>query len=170
MRKVLFVILLSVSSLNMFAQKFTVQQGGHCFTMDIPAYMTKTYELNDVAPLQYQNTSKEAYVIVIDDSKDQLESLGIKFIDAKDFLLNFIKNYKKDANSRKTSSITEFQSNRNGHAQVELTWKDENIEYFMLITSVETPTHFYKIMCWTIMENKEILMDDYLAISKTLKD
>lgn len=81
---------------DLSAQGFTKKTGGQCFTMDIPDYMTKTYELNDDASLQYQNTLKDAYIVVIVDEIDQLESVGIKFLKAKDYFDNFIKSYKTD--------------------------------------------------------------------------
>ena len=72
--------------LNLSAQSnFTEKSGGHCFIMDIPDYMAKTYDLNEAASLQYQNFTKEAYAIAIVDFKDQLENLGMKFLNAKEF-------------------------------------------------------------------------------------
>jgi hypothetical protein len=170
MNKTLFTIALLIGSFTTFAQGFTSQKGGHCYTMDIPDYMLKTYELNDVASLQYINSAKEAYVIVIEDVKEQLQDVGIKFSNAKDFLKHFTADYKKDAKKRKLSSITEFESNGNGHAQVELSWKEDDTDFYMLITAVESKTHFYKVMCWTTVNNLDLLKEDFLTMSKTIKD
>lgn len=153
------------------AQKFTTQKGGHCYTLDIPDYMIRTYNLNDVASLQYQNIQREAYTIVIEDSKHHLESLGIKYSDAKDFLEDFVQNYKLEAQNRKLSSITVFKNNNNAHAQAELEWVDESgYAFFMLITVAETKTHFYKIMSWTLQDYKDRLKYDFQQIAKSLKD
>lgn len=168
--KILLIIAMLVISTGIFAQKFENKQGGNCFTMEIPDYLTKTFSLNDAATLQYQNISKEAYVIAIEDNKEELQSLGMKFVSAKDFLTHFMKDFHKDANNRKESAVTEFEANKNQHAQVELTWTNDNVNFYMLITSVETPNHFYKILCWTIAENKEILKNDFVRISRSLKD
>jgi len=168
--KVLLISTMLVISTGLFAQKFESKQGGNCFSMDIPDYLTKTFSLNDVASLQYQNISKEAYVIAIEDNKEHLESLGMKFVSAKDFLTYFMKDFHKDDNNRKEGEITEFEANKNQHAQVELTWSADNIDFYMLITSVETTNHFYKILCWTITDNKEKLKNDFVRISKSLKD
>jgi hypothetical protein len=130
------------------AQSFSSQKGGHCYTLDIPDYMTKTYSLNDVATLQYQNIQREAYSIVIEDEKAMLESLGIKFVDAADFLEQFIAEYKVGSENRKTSLHTTY----------------------MLITVVESKTHFYKIMSWTLAGNKDKLKSDFQKIAKSLKD
>lgn len=167
-------LVLAIATLFVFsnssAQQFATKKGGHCFTMDIPEYMTITYDLNDVATLQYQNTAKEAYVIAIDDSKNHLEFVGLKFMNAREFLDDFIGAYKKDADKRKQGEIKEFVANDNKHAQVELSWTDEELDYAMLITAVETKTHFYKILCWTLKEHKDKLEKDFIAIAASLKD
>lgn len=165
--------ILFFSALISFASKsqdFTTRKGGNCFTMDIPAYLTRTFELNDAASLQYQNTSRSVYVIVIEDEKAQLESLGIKFVNAKDFLDNFVNDFKKDFQGRKQVNPKDYTKNGNKYSQVELYWNEEGNDYYMLITGVETPEHFYKIMCWTPLENKVKVYDDFLRISGSLKD
>jgi len=164
-------IILMLISTESNAQKFTAQKGGHCYTLDIPDYMIRTYNLNDVASLQYQNVQREAYTIVIEDSKHHLESLGIKYSDAKDFLEDFVQNYKIEEQNRRQSPIQEFTNNNNKHAQTELEWIDEaGYSFFMLITVAETKTHFYKIMSWTLQEYKERLKYDFQKIAKSLKD
>lgn len=152
------------------AQSFSSQKGGHCYTLDIPDYMTKTYSLNDVATLQYQNIQREAYSIVIEDEKAMLESLGIKFVDAADFLEQFIAEYKVGSENRKTSLHTTFNANGNPSAQIELEWTEEVGDFYMLITVVESKTHFYKIMSWTLAGNKDKLKSDFQKIAKSLKD
>jgi hypothetical protein len=152
------------------AQSYSAQKGGHCYTLDIPDYMTKTYVLNDVATMQYQNIQREAYTIVIEDEKALLEYLGIKFVDAADFLDQFIAEYKIESDNRKTSKSTAFKSNGNPAAQIELEWTEEVGGFYMLITVVETKTHFYKIMSWTLAENKDKLKYDFQKTAKSLKD
>ena len=167
----IYVLLLSAMiSFTSMAQGFSVKKGGNCFTLDIPDYLTRTFELNDVASLQYQNSSRSVYVIVIEDDKAQLESLGMKFVNARDFLDNFANDFKKDFQDRKQVYLKEFTNNANKHAQAELYWKEEDNDFYMLITGVETPGHFYKIMCWTPLENKAKINDDFLRISKSLRE
>lgn len=171
MKRILSLSILILISTSILAQsKLNSQKGGNCYSLGIPAYMTRTYDLNDVATLQYQNTSKEAYVIVIEDSKDELASLGMKFIDAADFLANFTDDYLIAANDRSISKITNFKENKNDHAQLELTWESDGNNFYMLITVAETETHFYKLLCWTIAENVDVLKQDYLAVARSLKD
>ena len=75
-----------------------------------------------------------------------------------------------DAKNRKLSQVTEFEINGNKNAQTELTWSTDDTDYYMLITVVESKENFYKILCWTITENKDMLKNDFINISKSLKD
>ncbi len=161
------LVLLAVSTT---VAQFSSQKGGHCYTVDIPDYMASTFELNDVATLQYQNVNKEAYTIVIEDNKTQLENLGVKFINPADFLKQFVDSYMLDAVERSVSEITEFVANNNKHAQQELYWTLEDSKFFMIITVVETKTHFYKILSWSLEANKSTQYNDFIKISKSLTD
>ncbi len=168
--RVLLCCLAAVITMTAQAQTFSLKKGGHSYTLEIPDYMTRTFSLNDVASLQYMNSTKEAYVIVIDDEKELLESLGQKFTNAEDFLYHFLKTYNKDAEDRKTGEISSFLANGNAHSQVTMTWKNDELSFFMIITTVESRTHFYKILTWTLAENRDLLRKDFLKIAKSLRD
>lgn len=170
MKKYFLILAMLLSTSNLFSQDFAKVKGGNCFSIDIPKYMTKSYDLNDVASLQYQNSIKEAYVIIIDDDKEHLESLGVKFVNSKEFLESTVSNFYSEAQDRKIGSINEFVSNGLGHSQVEITLRADDTDLYYLITAVETNEHFYKIICWTLLENKDKLKNDYKTISKSLKE
>jgi hypothetical protein len=104
--KTLFAILASFLCVNLYAQAtLSEKKVGHIYYLSLPDYMLKTYDLNDVATLQYKNAAKEAYTIVIEDSKEQLEALGIKYTDAEDFLNSFLGDYNKEVKNRKVTSV-----------------------------------------------------------------
>lgn len=163
----IFLITMTVA---VYSVPFNTQRGGHCYTLDIPDYMESTFDLNDVATLQYQNGAKEAYTIVIEDSKKRLYDMGIVFNNTNEFLKGFTDTYMIDSPGRTLSDITEFKANGNNHSQVEMIWNHEGNLFFMIITVVETKTHFYKILSWSLEANKNIQKDDFIKISKSLKD
>ncbi len=168
MRKLIFSIFVVIGfTANAL---FSTKNGGHCFTMQVPDYMVKTYDLNDVALLQYQSTIKDAYVVVIEDDKTQLESLGMKYNNPTEFINSFTEDYMKDAKSRKLSTVNTFEHNGYKHAQTEFTWKDKDGEYYMLITVTETNGHFYKTLAWTSLKNKLTLKPDFETMAKSIKD
>ncbi|HRW22364.1 MAG TPA: hypothetical protein P5509_10350, partial [Bacteroidales bacterium] len=56
---------------------FNTIQINNLYSIDVPDFLVKTNSLNDEASLQYENTAKEYYVIVIDEAKhDFLEALN----------------------------------------------------------------------------------------------
>ncbi|MBS4057585.1 MAG: hypothetical protein KGZ82_09750 [Bacteroidales bacterium] len=170
MKKTTMLIAMILIASAGYSQNFVPRTGGHCFTMDIPDYMSKSYDLNDVASLQYQNKVKEAYVIAIVDEKDQLENLGMKFQNASEFLTFFLKNYPPDVSEKQVSEPVAFESNGTGFAQAELTWTDEDASFYMLVCCAETQGHFYKILCWTLAGYKDLLKDDFQKIARSLKE
>lgn len=170
MKPFLFILSLALLCNTLQAQNFVTQKGGHCYTLDVPDYLKKTFSLNDVASLQYKNEDKVAFCIVIDDNKEHLEEVEVTFTGIKNFLEDFLEGYNTEAADRKLSTPIEFTSNNNKHAQAELTWSDEDGKFYMLVTAVETKTHYYKILCWTVLENKDSLKKDFLKIAKSLKD
>lgn len=162
--------LILLTNYTSLSQKWTTQKGGHCYTMEIPDYLVRAFDLNDVASLQYKNESKEAYVIVIEDDKEHLQSLGMKFVDPEDFLEHFLRDYKNEESGREFSKVINFTANGNEHSQVEMSWDQDDLGFFMLVTAVETKNHYYKILCWTLKQNATILKDDFKKIAKSLKD
>jgi len=167
---ILFFALL-ISGVNLFGQtKLVEKQVGHIFYLSVPDYMTKTKNLNNDASLQYENTVKEAYVIVIEDSKEELKDLGMVYQDSKEFYDDFVKTYTKAVQEAATTDSKTFTINGNSFTQGEITYVSDSVKIYMLATVVETKTNFYKILCWTLKENKDKLKSDFIAIAKTLRD
>jgi len=152
------------------SQNFLPRQGGNCYTVAIPDYLNRTFQLNDVATLQYMNAAKNAYVVIIDDSKAQLSEVGVTFANAKEFLDFFTKDYLLSVENRVLGDVTLFEIGEYNFAQTVISWTEEEIGFVMLITTLETEGHFYKILCWTTTENKEVLMDDFKKIASSLSE
>jgi hypothetical protein len=110
------------------------------------------------------------YLVVVEDEKEELKSLEMEFSNSNEFLEYFIKDYYLDAEKRELSEIKEFKNKGNNFSQVELTFQDSDGEYFMLITIVDTKTHFYKILNWTVLKNKDKYYGDFIKTAKSLQD
>ncbi|MDX9791694.1 MAG: hypothetical protein WC313_09180 [Candidatus Kapaibacterium sp.] len=152
------------------ATDFNHQMGGHCYTVDIPDYMNKTYTLNKVASLQYMNLELETYMIIIEDSKDHLDSTGVIFTGPKNFLEAFTTNYLLDAENRKQTETISYNKNGYNYAQCELSWNQSGLDFFMLVSIVETKTHYYKVLTWTLLSQKDDILDDFQVIVHSLRD
>lgn len=163
------IILLISSSILIFAQtKFEEKKVGHIYYVSIPDYMLETDQLNDVASLQYQNTLKEAYVIVIEDSKKSLTKAGMGFSGPREFYDSFAKDFFNADDE--IGKVKDIKVNGNYAVQVEVMRKFNDLDIIYLVTVVETPTHFYKMLAWTLKSNWDSLIGDFKKIANSLKD
>jgi hypothetical protein len=149
---------------------FNIQKGGHAYKIEIPEYMQRVYDLNDVASIQYMDASKPAYTIVIEDSKEELAYFDIRYDDAYDFINAFLGVFKADVSTRRVGKLVEFEAGGVRYAQTTMKWEEEDQSLYMLITVLESPTHFYKILSWTTQEWEQRLKDDFQRISLSLRE
>ncbi len=123
------------------------QEGGTRVQMDIPDFLERTWELNDEAVLQYQNTEKELYAVIIADEKEKLENLGAKFGSLDNFNRYALSDFVIDATQ--VGSPYSFSISKKKAIQTEVRKEVEDIQLFFLFTTVESPSYFYKILVWT---------------------
>lgn len=175
-KRVLIALLSIVTMVSAYSQtKFTEKKAGHVYSVSVPDYMTKTVTLNDVATMQYINSAKNAYLVVIDDSKEELEMKGIKFASLKDFHDDNIKHLKGEENEPVESSPVEFEANGNKFYQTELNvnFKEKDnleVKITYLITYVETKGYYYQILCWSLSPEYKNLTADFKKIAASIRD
>jgi hypothetical protein len=168
MNKIFFLIILIISLPCYSQSNFSEVKIGHVYYVSLPEYLTEATDLNKDASLQYQNTVKVAYVIVIEDPKKSLKEAGMVFQNPLEFYDYFAKNFlKEDAIVNKPK---ELKINGNKAVQVEVQQYVEETDIFYLITVIETKTYFYKMLAWTIPENKDKLIDDFKKIANSFKE
>lgn len=151
--------------------KFNQQKAGNIFSIDIPDYMSRTVGLNDVATVQYKNSVKDIYTIVIEDSKEELAIADIVYSSLKEFQEEFEKDFIKQEEKR-TSTAPLFTTKEGiNYVEYDVTYYDEElkIEVYYLVGIVETKSHFYKILSWTNVANKDKFKVDFQKILYSLK-
>jgi len=161
-------ILLTFSALESTAQ-FTKKTFGHVFSLDVPDYMTKTVDLNSSATAQYQNAKKETYLILIEDSKEELELADMK-MNKKDFFDDFIKDYSTDMIDFKIEPSIEFTKNGLNFIQSELTFKSGEVDIYMIVTVIESNTYYYKLLTWTLKSYKNNYKKDFEKIINSFSE
>jgi Domain of unknown function (DUF4190) len=111
----------------------------------VPGTWTKLPELNKQASLQVGNKSKEVYLIVITDTKTDLDNMTLeKHHDlTRDRMFQKIKN----ASATEPVSLT-----MDGHPalQDELTGTEKGTNVVFLHTTVDDGDHFQQILAWTL--------------------
>ena len=152
--------------------KFTQQKAGHIFFIDLPDYMNRTIGLNDDAAIQYKNSVKDVYTIVIEDSKEDLAILDMHYSSINEFNEGFIKDFLKDEEKRNVSKPIYQSKNNIDFVEFDASYydKDAKIEIYYLVGIVESKSHFYKVLSWTNMESKDKFKADFQKTLYSLKD
>jgi len=161
-------LIVITTGLNAQDVDFNEQKVGHVYHVSIPDYMTKSYSLNNAASLQYHNAARETYLIVIEDSKEQLLEAGIPFQDPMEFYEHFEKTFTD--NSSQISLRNNLKIDGNPAVQVEISkpFGEYNVHY--LVTVIESDTHFYKMLAWTIEPYKDRYWSDFKRIASSFRE
>jgi hypothetical protein len=148
------------------------------YSMGIPVYMTKATGLNDEASLQYQNIFKEAYVVVLDENKQEFIDVYTE-LSTYDTTRSVIANY-ADTQVQLTSSNvdviskTDVKKVKINGLNAAITEMDAHVEgvkpaisYFL--TFVEGKENLYMIMAWTLQDKKETHREAFDQMVRSFK-
>jgi hypothetical protein len=172
-KAVLFIILFTAISLS--AQTNTERvKVGHTYNISVPTIMMRTYTLVNGAKLQYQNGVKNIYLVVIDESKEELKELGVVCKTVEDYYETITKDYPANYKDYKQISKRNIKSNGNKIIQTEYQYTSGDstgtVEIYFCQDYVETEKYFYKVACWTILANIEKYRPLMREISKSIKE
>ena len=157
--------------------KITAEYGD--YSLHVPKYMKKTYELNDEASLQYMNALKEAYIIVIDESKQDFIDV-YRDLETYDETISPLENYRNIQMESLRETITIDNESpakklkiRNVDAEyVEIDGKVEgvNFEIAYSLGFIEGKEKLYLIMAWTLGDRRTKFEDTYEQVMKSFKE
>jgi hypothetical protein len=134
------------------------------YSMGIPSFMTETTTLHEDASLQFMNMFQEAYVIVIEESRDQFIT-AMQDADLYDSTTTVIMNYantqlqltgsKLNVASRGDVKTIRVNGLIGASAEMDATLEGvpSPISYFM--TFYEGKNNLYMVMAWTLQSKKE---------------
>ncbi|QLG46742.1 hypothetical protein [Costertonia aggregata] len=143
------------------------------YSMAVPKYMKTATGLNPDASLQYQNIFKEAYVVVIDEPKDELKEVFEElneWDDSKsvsenyrDIQLNFLE---ESITITKQMPAKAMKINGLDAQVVDVDGKVDGIMYEIAYTIafVEGNENVYMIMAWTLKDKREKTKNTYAQI------
>lgn len=125
------------------------------YSIQVPSYLNSVSNLNNIASLQYNNPSKEVYVIVIDESIQNLENsnlklnLSIYFKMASFNIASGLKNFNiKNIKNKNKGNLQIIQAEFDG------VLKNNNVGIYYKVAIIKSPTHFYQIFTWTLVKFK----------------
>ncbi|MNK10907.1 hypothetical protein D3C87_289400 [compost metagenome] len=174
--KVIYFLLV-VSLLTSCKDKMQTVNSDGDYTMELPLSFTKANDLNDGASLQYQNTFKELYVIVIDEPKTELIK-ALKKNSLETTYNNDLKGYSElivdgmDA-SIAVEKLPDFKDTTiNGLNARLLSFEgltSGNRVYWKL-AFIEGNNNYHQIMIWTKAENQKKYEKEMAAIINSFKE
>jgi len=165
MKKIYFLfvtlVLLSCSKEEEF-KKIEVKN----YVLQLPSYLSKTNDLNEDASLQYQNPFRELYIIVIDESKQEVEQ-AITVNELEDIYSNDFNGYVELLTTSLENNI-EFKNKKEKDTVInsleaklfKFEGKIEEYEVFYEIAFVNGVSNYYQIMTWTLLNRRS----DYEAV------
>lgn len=164
MKKTIIVCNLLFSSLFFNAQTNLKQyKAGHTFSLSVQSYMTQTSGLNDVAVIQFKNKVKDVYTIAIVDTKEELKLLEVNYSTLTEYYDQFISTFLKNEASKKFSTPITTKKGAKNFMEFDATYYDSEtkIDFYYLIGLVETEKSFYRIVSWTLLDNKDKFKADF---------
>lgn len=130
------------------------------YTLDVPAFLTETNNLNTDASLQYQNLLKEFYVIVIDEPKKAFNDVVVANKLEYTPNLKGYANLLKDGMSKKIQfdalpKLTDRTINGRSARIMDMSGKIDDIHAYWKIAFIEGKNRYYQVMTWTLADRKE---------------
>jgi hypothetical protein len=136
------------------------------YSIVLPKFLSKSNTLNNEASLQYQNLLREFYVIVIDETKDEVHEV----VNNDDNLFHIstdFDGYKRLITENTNLTINFDQINVGKTKQVNnmpahiqsMEGEIEGHKIFYKLALIEGKKHYYQIFVWTLYNNKNEYSD-----------
>jgi len=165
----LLMIALLIAGCGAKKTKFNEAKVAGKFTMQVPEYMAVATNLNKSASLQYSNPTEEVYMVVIDDSKEEMKAADVNYT-LQQYFDFAAKNLENSVNNYKLSSPVSKKINGNSALVGEITGKFDKYDVFYKIAAIESSKHFYQILSWTMGDKKDKYSADMDAMIESLKE
>lgn len=158
----LFTILISCNS-NTEYQTVRVKNK---YSLELPDFLSEVQNLNPEASLQYQNPLKEFYVIVLDEPKNYFtDAIGLE--EYKNILRT---NLETSLESPTFSPSRDTVINGLKTKLSSLSDKRDGIAIYYQFAYIESKTHFYQILTWTLENRKDKFSPDMDKIIASFKE
>ncbi|MDR6966743.1 hypothetical protein J2X31_000741 [Flavobacterium arsenatis] len=140
------------------------------YSLEIPDFMSEAKNLNTEASLQYQNVLREFYVIVLDEPKTEFPNQ--EAINLEEYKNIVLENLKMNLSEPTISPVEDTIINGLKAKLFSVSDNTENIEIYYQFAYIESNSHFYQIMTWTLENRKDkfsLDMDKIIASFKEIE-
>ena len=144
------------------------------YSLDLPESLSLATNLNTEASLQYQNIFNDLYVIVIDESKQEINSYMKENTDFPPNLNGYTQLLKSglqtSVTNPKFSKTEKKQLNGSKSHQISLSGKVDDYKIYYEFAHIEGKNHYYQVFVWTSLEKKEKLSTKMKKIINSFKE
>lgn len=142
------------------------------FTVSLPFYMSKTGGLNNNAAIQFRNMIRDVsgYVIKEEKTAKLFDDPANKDIDQ--VYNQFIKDFLIDKKERKVAASKATTNGTAKFMSTDLTYLDDEtmIYYYYFVGIAETKNGFYKVICSSSLDTRNLFKSDFQKIFYSIKD
>jgi len=178
MRNVIIFIIslvLFVSCQSVDTEKTVTIEGK--YSVSLPSFLTKVNNLVDGASLQYQHALKEFYVIIIDETKEEVynaiseNGLTNRYTnDLNGYASLILDNIELSANVYDKSEILDTTINDMPAKVINLNAKISGVDIYYSIALIESSKRYYQVMTWTLTKYEYQYGDKMKNILYSLKE
>ena len=132
------------------------------YSLEIPSSLVENKSLNKAASLSYNNLLEELYIIVLDESKEEMnqvmlvnglnETYGNGLIGYAELLSQ---NLMKSVKNGKISKLNKTKINSLNAYTTEIEGNINGIKIYYLFAFIEGKDSYYQIMSWTLLNKKQ---------------
>lgn len=148
-------------------------------SIEIRDDLKETEDLNDEAILQFKNEFKELYLIVLEDPKVDVAQYFPEIINEKNpkkrierYADILAENYETNLDLQNHSGYT--HKIINGLNAIEMTFNavesENDVTIFYYVTFIETDSHFYQILTWTLFNKKTDALESMKKMVNSFKN
>lgn len=138
------------------------------YSLDLPDYMGESLDLNSDASLQYQNTFRELYTIVLDEPKSDFPNS--EEVNLQEFY-NIVRGNLEETLKNPTFSATRDTTINGLNAKLfSLSDNTEGVDIYYQFAYLESDKHFYQILVWTLENRKDKFTQDMDRIIASFKE
>ena len=140
------------------------------YSVLIPEYLTPAAGMHQQASLQYQNEEKEIYVLVINESKADMQAYDLNY-DIDTYYKNIVSTpFLETLKNGKVSIPGRQEINGNKALVAEITGVLNGIDVYYKMAVIETNKKFYQVLTWTRADRKEKYEKDLFKIIESVKE
>jgi hypothetical protein len=151
---------------------------GNRYSLSIPSFLVKaSTSLNEDASLQYLHTWKEFYVIVIDESKSEIEkalidnNLTDKYSnDIKGYSDLLLTGFEQSVSISHKSAIIDTIVNNMPARILTINGRAEGLDAIYSIAFIQGKERYYQVMAWTLSNKEYEYRDKMKKIMYSLKE